>query len=105
MVTFCVTVADDPGDVELPEYVALMVCVPTDSVEVVHLAVPVVRVLPLPVILAPVAANATVPVAAFGETVAVKVTAVPCTDGFFDEVTVTIIASSCERRRRLLVPC
>ena len=69
---------------------------PTASAEVVKVAMPPLSV-PVPIGLPP-SRNVTVPVGvpdpgATAETVAVKVTAWPKTDGFTDEVTVVVVSA------------
>src|ERR1700752_419363 len=73
-----------------------MVWLPTASAEVVNVAIPPLSV-PVPMGLPP-SRNVTVPVGvplpgATGETVAVKVTDWPNTDGFVDEVTVVLVSA------------
>jgi len=64
---------------------------PSASVEVLNVAIPLLRV-PVPNVVLP-SLKVTVPVAAEGETVAVKVTVTPAADGFDDEVRVTVVVA------------
>jgi hypothetical protein len=76
---------------------------PAASAEVVNVATPPLR-LPVPKVTPP-SWNVIVPVAADGETVAVKVTLWPYTDGFSDEVRavfVLILLTLCERTAEAL---
>ena len=66
-------------------------CDPNASVEVLKVAIPLLRV-PVPNVVLP-SLKVTVPVAAEGETVAVKVTVTPDADGFDDEVRVTVVVA------------
>jgi hypothetical protein len=66
-------------------------CDPSASVEVLKVAIPLLRV-PVPNVVLP-SLKVTVPVAAEGETVAVKVTETPAADGFDDEVRVTVVVA------------
>ena len=71
---------------------------PTESVEVVNVATPPLR-FPVPKV-TPLSWNVTGPVAAEGETAAVRVTPWPYTAGFSDEVRtvfVLILLTVCER--------
>ena len=74
-----------------------MLCVPTESEDVVNVAEPPLSVIGEPR-LTPPSINWTVPVAvpdpgAIVETVAVKVTACPKTEGFVSEVTEVTVAA------------
>jgi len=62
-------------------------CDPAASVEMLNVAFPLLMV-PVPSVVLP-SLKVTVPVAAEGETVAVKVTEEPNVDGFADEASVT----------------
>ena len=81
-----------------PPYEATMLCVPTDSVLVVHAAV---LLLPLPAsatalqpaIEAPPSLKLTLPVGAMPTTVAVKVTLAPNVDGFIELATVVVLVA------------
>ena len=71
-----------------------MECVPTDSAEVLNVALPLMRV-PVPSVAPPflkVTGPVGVPVVV-DFTVAVKVTAVPKADGFFEETTDVVVAA------------
>jgi hypothetical protein len=65
-----------------------MECEATDSVEVLYVAFPPLRV-PVPKVVLP-SLKVTVPVAADGVTVAVNVTDVPKPEGFSDDVKVVV---------------
>jgi hypothetical protein len=79
---------------ESPSYTAWTGLVPAGSSEVVNWAVPPLRVaLPSAV---PLLLKLTFPVAAFGVTVAVKVTGWPYTDGFLEEVSFVAVWVSTE---------
>jgi hypothetical protein len=69
---------------------AVMLCAPTGSAEVVRVAVPLVTVAGVPTGV-PLSRNWTVPVAAAGETVAVKVAAVPCWPDAAEPATVVVV--------------
>jgi len=64
-------------------------CDPSASVEMLKVAIPLLRV-PVPNVVLP-SLKVTVPVAAEGETVAVKATVTPDADGFDDEATVVVV--------------
>jgi hypothetical protein len=72
--------------VELPPYDAVIEFEPTANVDVLYVAFPLLSV-PVPRVVLPFL-NVTVPVAADGVTVAVKVTEEPYVDGFEEEATV-----------------
>jgi hypothetical protein len=64
-------------------------CDPAASVEIPNVAFPLL-IVPVPSVVLP-SLKVTVPVAAEGETVAVKVTEEPNVDGFADEASVTVV--------------
>ena len=74
-----------------PAYTAVRLCVAVDSPEVVRVAVPLLSV-PLPRVLVP-SLKVTLPVAVDGDTVAVRTTGWPKTDGFTDEVRVVVVGA------------
>jgi hypothetical protein len=84
-----------------------MECVPTASVLVLRVATPVLFNVPVPILLEP-SLKVTVPVGVDPEwatTFAVKVTAVPCVEGFSDEVRVVVVVASftvCESAAEVL---
>jgi hypothetical protein len=72
----------------LPPYEAVIESEPAAKVDVLYVASPLLSV-PVPRVVLP-SLNVTVPVAADGVTVAVKVTGEPYVDGFAEEAKVTL---------------
>ena len=75
---------------ESPEYVAVMVCEPAESV-VVNVAV-LPEIVLIPSVVEP-SVNVTVPVAVLGDTVAVRVTDWPKVEGFAEEEMVVVVVA------------
>ncbi len=72
-----------------PPYEAVSECAATESVEVISVAVPPLRV-PVPIVAAP-SLKVIVPVAVDGNTLAVKVTFVPNVEGFSDDIKFVVV--------------
>ena len=81
--TVCESVSELAASFVSPEYVALMVWDPTESVVVLIVAVPLDSI-PVPSVVEP-SVNVTVPVAVLGDTAAVRLTDWPKVEGFDDE--------------------
>ncbi len=99
--------ADDvlPACVPSPEYVAVTLCVPTVSVDVVSAAWLEPLSVPVPRSVAP-SKKSTVPVAV-GETVAVNVTVKPLVDGFAELASVVVVneLTTCDSADDVLPVC
>jgi len=87
--TDCVSVPVLDRSFVSPRYFATKLCDPIDSDDVVNVACPDEMLLVPSIVLESL--NCTVPVAVFGDMVAVNVTEWPIVDGFCDEVSVVVV--------------